>query len=185
MLAAIIANLQNEDQPAKLPMVNIDRGGGGGSLWPSYDVADIMTATQLFPEVAGEDGFIRAVRRLKWIGEALPRIKEARERRDAGVFLTAAQLGYAAGYEAGATDHRVPEAAATVQVSEAPAMPPTPQLLDPVVEFKVAAKRAAEAREIRRPDRARGEGGAGIGVALALAALVIGGTALVSRAARH
>ena len=184
MLAAIIANLQNvQTEPlakARLPTVIVDRGGGGGSLWPSFDSVDIMTATQLFPEVAGEDRFIRAVRRLKWIGEALPRIKEARERREAGVFLTAAQLGYAAGYEAGAAEQRAPEAAVATQAPEAPT---TQQLLDPVV---VDPKRNVVAREMRAPRRARGEGGAGIGVVLVLAALVMGGTALISqRAARR
>ena len=106
MLAALIANLQNE-RPEKLPTVHVDRGGGGQS-WPSYDIVDIATAIQLFPEVAGEDSVARAVRRQKWIGEALPGIREARERRDAQVFLAGASIADAAAEER----HRVAEVAA-------------------------------------------------------------------------
>lgn len=100
MLASIIANLQNVEpvRPAKLPMVKIDRGGGGPS-WPNYDIVDITSAIQLFPEIAGEDSFARAVRRLRWIGEALPHVKEARERREGAVFLAGAVVGDAAAEE--------------------------------------------------------------------------------------
>ena len=102
MLASIIANLQNVPQlpaTARLPVVKIDRGGGGGPSWPSYDVVDIMTAVQLFPEIAGEDQVTRVVRRMRWIGEALPRIKEAREKREASAFLAGAKLADAAAEE--------------------------------------------------------------------------------------
>lgn len=103
MLAAIIANLQNvapAEIPKRLPMVKVDRGGGGGPLWSMrYDFADIMTAVQLFPEIAGEDSAARVVRRLRWIAEALPRIKEAREKRDAVVFLAGAVVGDSAAEE--------------------------------------------------------------------------------------
>lgn len=100
MLASIIANLQNVEpvRPAKLPMVKIDRGGGGPS-WPNYDIVDITSAIQLFPEIAGEDTLARAVRRLRWIGEALPYVKEARERREGAVFLAGGML-----YEHGACE---------------------------------------------------------------------------------
>lgn len=101
MLASIIANLQNEAlvQPAKLPMVRIDRGGGGPSFPGGYDVVDFLAAIQTFPEIAGEDTFVRAVRRQRWIGEVLPKIKEAREKREAGAFLAGAALADAAAEE--------------------------------------------------------------------------------------
>jgi hypothetical protein len=101
VLATVIANLQNvppaETRP---PMVVVDRGGGGGPLWSTrYDFADIMTAVQLFPEIAGEDSALRVVRRLRWIAEALPQIKDAREKREAVVFLAGAVVGDAAAEE--------------------------------------------------------------------------------------
>lgn len=101
MLATIIANLQNVPLAAtRLPTVVVDRGGGGGPLWSTrYDFADIMTAVQLFPEIAGEDSAARVVRRLRWIAEALPRIKEAREKREAFVFLAGAVVGDSAAEE--------------------------------------------------------------------------------------
>ena len=66
MLASIITNLQNikPARPAKLPLIKIDRGGGGPG-WP-YDVVDILAAIQAFPEIAGEDPNARAVRRARW-----------------------------------------------------------------------------------------------------------------------
>lgn len=114
MLAAIIANLQNAPQPEasrRPPMIKIDRGGGGGPSWPSYDIVDIMTAVRLFPEAADEDPVARAVRRRRWIGEALPFIREARERREASAFLAGAVVADAAAEER----HRIAAAAAEEQ----------------------------------------------------------------------
>ena len=165
MLAALIANLQNVVQPEKLPTVHVDRGGGGQS-WPQYDIIDIMAATHLFPEIAGEDSVARAVRRQKWIGDALPHVKEARERRDAGVFLTGAQLGYAAGYEAGAS------ARADVTAD-----------LPDVVVTEAAAAWARDAA-MPRAEQSRGTDGGGAGVGLLVAAIAIGGVALLSRSSR-
>jgi len=111
VLASIIANLQNVPQPEatrRPPMIKIDRGGGGGPSWPSYDIVDIMTAVRLFPEVADEDPVVRAVRRRKWIGDALPHIREARERREASAFLAGVVVADAAAEER----HRVATAAA-------------------------------------------------------------------------
>lgn len=114
MLASIIANLQNVPQPeapSRLPTIKIDRGGGGGPSWPSYDIVDIMAAVRLFPEVVNEDPVARAVRRRRWIGEALPHIKEARERREASAFLAGAVVADAAAEER----HRIAAAAAEEQ----------------------------------------------------------------------
>jgi hypothetical protein len=98
VLAAIIANLQNVPQPTKLPPVHIDRGGGGPS-WPRHDIIDIIAAINTFPEIHGEHPVARATRRHKWIGEALPGIKEAREKREAAAFLAGITLGDAAAEE--------------------------------------------------------------------------------------
>jgi hypothetical protein len=98
MLAAIIANLQNQPQPTKLPTVHVDRGGGGPS-WPRYDIVDIIAAISTFPEISGEHPVARGVRRHRWIGEALPFVKDARERREAAVFLAGATLADAAAEE--------------------------------------------------------------------------------------
>lgn len=96
MLASILANLQNLPLvPERLPMVKIDRGGGGPLWGPRYDIVDIMTAAQSFPEIAGEDGVSRAVRRTRWIGDRLAQIgqdRDQRERRDAAAFLAGASL---------------------------------------------------------------------------------------------
>lgn len=102
MLASIIANLQNVPEAEAVrrpPMIKIDRGGGGGPSWPSYDIVDIMTAVRLFPEIADEDPLVRAVRRRKWIGDALPHIREARERREASAFLAGVAVADAAAEE--------------------------------------------------------------------------------------
>lgn len=101
MLGALLQNNNNTqpaESPRRLPIVNIDRGGGGGS-WPRYDIVDIFTAISAFPEIAGEDSLTRAARRHRWIGEALPAIKEAREKRDAVAFLVGATLADAAAEE--------------------------------------------------------------------------------------
>src|ERR1700752_1348495 len=97
MLIALIANLQNV-QPQRLPPVNGDRGGGGPS-WPRYEIIDIIAAISAFPEIAGEHPVARAARRHRWIGEALPGIKEAREKREAAAFLAGAAVGDAAAEE--------------------------------------------------------------------------------------
>ena len=91
MLVALIANNQNV-APGKLPLIKIDRGGGG-ARWPGYQIVDIISALQLFPEIRGEHPVARAARRMRFVEEALPGVKEARERREAGAFLVGAALG--------------------------------------------------------------------------------------------
>lgn len=100
MLVALLQNNNNaQPQPQpRLPTINIDRGGGGPS-WPRYDIVDIITAAATFPEVAGEDSVRRAARRQKWIGDALPRIKDMREKQNAAAFMMGAQLADAAAAE--------------------------------------------------------------------------------------
>lgn len=91
MLLPLIANNQNV-VPASLPLVKIDRGGGG-RRWPGYEIVDISAAIALFPEIAGEDAVSRAVRRARWLDEALPAIRDARERQRAAAFLAGIQVG--------------------------------------------------------------------------------------------
>ena len=159
VLASIIANLQNLPQAeVSPPVVKIDRGGGGPLWGPGYDVVDILAAAQSFPEVAGEDPIARTVRRLRWIGEALPKIKEAREKREGGAFLTGVQFGYGAGYDAAVAERSParerPQAGAITPV-RAPVMPR------------------------RAPDRGQHEGSGGTG--FIVAALAIGAVALIAR----
>lgn len=94
MLAALLQNNNNARAEERPPMVKIDRGGGG-PIWPRYDVIDVAAAIAAFPEVAGEDSVVRAARRTRWIGQALPLIKEAREKREAAAFLTGVAIGAA------------------------------------------------------------------------------------------
>jgi hypothetical protein len=108
VLAAILANLQNAPLVEVPSTIKIDRGGGGPLWGPGYDVVDILAAVQSFPEIAGEHPVARAVRRTRWIGEALPKIKEAREKREAAAFMAGASLADAAAEER----HRQAEAAA-------------------------------------------------------------------------
>lgn len=175
MLASIIANLQNVDpvRATKLPTVKIDRGGGGPSFpGQGYEVVDFLAAIQTFPEIRGEDTFVRAVRRARWIAEVLPKIKEARERREAGAFLTGTQFGYAAGYSAGIAD-----AAVQVPVDRAPVQPVEQVAIASVV--KEAPKRVEVSRRV---DRDRGDGSSGAGLFIAVLAIgAIGAVALRRR----
>jgi hypothetical protein len=104
MLAALLENNNNtQPQPSpqpssRLPTVKIDRGGGGQS-WPSYEIVDIVGAMAAFPEISGEPPLVRAARRHRWIGEALPVVRDAREKREALAFLAGATLADAAAEE--------------------------------------------------------------------------------------
>lgn len=102
MLAALLQNnnnVQPSPQPSpRLPTVKIDRGGGGRT-WPSYEIVDIMGAISTFPEIYDEQPLARAARRHRWIGEALPAVREAREKREAMAFLAGATLADAAAEE--------------------------------------------------------------------------------------
>src|SRR2546422_770580 len=49
-----------------------------------------------FQEITGEHPGARAARRHRWIGEGLPGIKEARDKREAAAFLVGAKLADAA-----------------------------------------------------------------------------------------
>lgn len=97
MLIALIANNQNAPTAVgRPPTVHVDRGGGGPLWGTRYDIIDIVAAASTFPELSGEDSVVRAVRRTKWISDALPHVKEAREKHDAAVFLAGAQFADAA-----------------------------------------------------------------------------------------
>jgi len=128
MLVPLIANNQNV-VPAVLPLVKIDRGGGGAQ-WPGYQIVDLVQGLALFPEIAGEDTVARAVRRKRFLDEILPRLKEAREGREGAVFLAGAQVGWQAALEQLALDDRLSQEeairafdAARAKVAPAPAAP--------------------------------------------------------------
>jgi hypothetical protein len=169
VLAAIIQNLQSAQpaRPAALPTVKIDRGGGGPS-WPSYQIVDIAAAIAAFPEIVGEHPVARAARRQKWIGEALPRIREARERREAGAFLSGVQLG-----------------AATQAQVDADAAAATDRLkIEQVVQI-IDAVRAETAHAARRRDRGADAPGL-IGPAILFGGIgLVVGVALARRARRR
>ena len=185
MLASIIANLQNVPQlpaAARLPVVKIDRGGGGGPSWPGgYDVVDIMAAIQLFPEVAGEDQVVRAVRRMRWIGEALPRIKEAREKREASAFLVGATLANTAA-EAAAEER---EKQAVAAVEERYRL--LNQLkIEQLVEIIDDVRKQPKPQPSPKPNRenVRGGGGSNGLVVAALAFCAIGAIGLIAQKRR-
>jgi hypothetical protein len=160
VLAAIIQNLQSA-QPAettRLPTVKIDRGGGGPS-WPSYDVVDIMAAAAAFPEISGEDPLSRAVRRTRWIGEALPKIREARQKKEAAAFLAGAYLADRAAEE---------RHAAAGSAAAAPALAELARVAPPRLD-----------RGARR-ERGQFDGGGGAVVA----ALILGAAGALALAAR-
>jgi hypothetical protein len=165
VLAAILQNLLQE-VPAQavgpLPMVEIDRGGGG-PLWPRYDVVDFAAAVATFPEIPGEDPIARAVRRTRWIGEALPLVREARERREAAVFLTGTEFGYQAGWEEGRRSALA---------------------LDPALGAFAPCEQPT-APEPARPAADRGESGGGTGLVVAALAIgAVGALALLRRRGR-
>lgn len=96
MLVALIANNQNVVVPSVslgLPTIKIDRGGGGGARWPGYNVVDISAALATFPEIAGEHPVTRVARRMRFLDEVLPRIRDTRENREASAFLVGAEIG--------------------------------------------------------------------------------------------
>lgn len=175
MLAAIIANLQNVPQPTKLPVVKIDRGGGGPS-WPRYEIVDIIAAISTFQEIPGEQPLARAVRRHRWIGEALPGIKEAREKREAAVFLAGATLADAAAEERHAAIDAQHAAMDQLKIEQ------LVEIIDAV--RGAAAPSVAVAKALKRGDR-----GAGTDVGLFVGGLVVGGLlvgiALAKRAPRR
>ena len=181
MLIALIANLQNQPQPqpAKLPVVKIDRGGGGQS-WPYYEIVDIVAAAATFMEISGEDPVARAVRRHRWIGQALPLVKEAREKREAVAFLAGATLADAAAEERHAAQNklRIEQIVEIIDdVRGAAAAVATPPA---VTVAKVQPERGD------RADRAAGTDG---GIGLFIGGLVVGGLlvgiALAKRAPRR
>jgi hypothetical protein len=96
MLAALLQNNNNARVEERPPTIHVDRGGGGPLWGPRYDIVDIASAVAAFPEVAGEDSVARAARRTRWIGHALPLIKEAREKREAAAFLAGVSVAAAA-----------------------------------------------------------------------------------------
>ena len=153
MLLALIANNQNVAASQALPTVKVDRGGGGALWGTRYDIIDIVAAASTFPEISGEDPVARAVRRTKWIGDALPHVKEAREKRDAAVFLAGAQFADAAARAELREAHQF-----TVEQLE--------QLIQILDEVRGPAKPV--------PAPAQNFGGAGIVLGLVLGGMAIG-----------
>jgi hypothetical protein len=166
VLAAIIANNQNVPQPTKLPQIKIDRGGGGQS-WPRYEIVDIVAAAATFMEISGEEPAARAARRHRWIGQALPFVKEAREKREAAAFLAGAQVADRAARE---------EFAAAEKLSIA-------QMIEIIDEVR-GADAPAPALVLR--DRGEAAEGADVGGAAIALGLVLGGVAIgIAIARRH
>ena len=161
MLAAIIANLQNVPQPARLPTVHIDRGGGGPS-WPRYEIVDIAAAIASFPEISGEHPVARAARRHKWIGDALPFVKEAREKRDAVMFLAGASLA-----DSAAEERHAVEIAATEARHAAQDRLKIEELVEIIDSVRGTAAVPAD------PQISRGKDGSGVG--LFVGGLLVGG----------
>jgi hypothetical protein len=171
MLAAILNNLQNVPQPQpQLPTVHIDRGGGGQS-WPRYEIVDIIAAISAFQEIPGEHPVVRAVRRQRWIGEALPGIKDARERREAAIFLAGAQLG--ATTERAAAEET--PGAATAAIAGKLSIEQMIKIVDEI--------RGINAAPIRPLPYGRGSGGAGIMIGLVIGVAI--GAAIVSKQRRR
>lgn len=185
MLAALLENNNNthvSPQPSpRLPTVIVDRGGGGQS-WPSYEIVDIMGAISTFPEIYGEHPVARAARRHKWIGEALPGIREAREKREALAFIAGATLGDAAAEER--------HAAADVQRAIMDQLK-IEQLVE-IIDSVRGEVPATEAVATRSPVHERGarnvDGGNGVGLfvgGLVVGGLLVGLALANRRAAQH
>jgi hypothetical protein len=171
MLASIIANLQNVPQAeVRHPTINIDRGGGGPIWGQRYDIVDILAASQTFPEIAGEDPVARAVRRTRWIGEALPKIREARDRRETGTFLAGLQFGYAAGYEAAATERASSSAWGQPSATERASSSAWGRSRATALDFARAEPMPAKSMDRGEYERS----GSGVGAGLVVAALAIG-----------
>ena len=157
MLAALLEN-NNNTRPAAGSSFRVDpRSSGGRSRTDRLDdgtrfeLVDIAVAMAAFPEIAGEHPGARAARRLRWISEALPAIKEAREKREAAAFLVGAQLADAAAEER----HAAQDQLKVEQIV---------QIIDEVREAS---------RPVSLPARPTRGGGSGIG--LFIGGLVIGG----------
>jgi hypothetical protein len=184
VLASIIANLQNVPQAeVRPPTINIDRGGGGPLWGPGYDVVDILAASQSFPEIAGEHPVARAVRRTRWIGEALPKIREARERRETGTFLAGLQFGYAAGYEAAVTERTASSAWGQPSAIERSSSA-WGRSRATAFDFARAEPMPAESTDRGQYERSGSGAGAGLVVA-ALAIGAIGAMVLLNRRRSH
>lgn len=166
MLAALLQNNNNSARiEARPPMVKIDRGGGG-PLWPRVDIVDIASAVAAFPEIAGEDSVVRAVRRTRWIGQALPLIKEAREKREAAAFL--------AGISIGASD---PDRAAPAPPSPTPVADLDASKIEQLVAIIDAVRADANLRRppLRHEEGARRAASTAMGGGLFIGGLIIGG----------
>jgi len=93
VLVSLIANNQNVAPAKPPPLIKIDRGGGGGLFGDRYEIVDYIAALNAFREIPGEGPVARAVRRTRHLEETLPTFREARERRDAAMFLIGAEVG--------------------------------------------------------------------------------------------
>jgi hypothetical protein len=163
MLAAIIANNQNVPAQPRLPVVHIDRGGGGPS-WPRYEIVDIAAAIAAFPEISGEHPVARAARRHRWIGEVLPGIREAREKREAVAFLAGATLADRAADER----HAMMDQLKIEQLVE---------IIDAVRGEARSAALPEVSRAITAPDRGASNGNGmsgGLGIGLFVGGLLVG-----------
>jgi hypothetical protein len=165
VLAALIANNQNVIRriavdPARAverrsPKISLDVGRSSRS---TYDDVDLAEALRLFPEIAGEHPIVRTARRARWIGEALPKVREARERERAAAFLTGAAIGQLALFD------QMKEEAAKFEAMRA--------ALSARVAESEARTKAAEASLARAAARSSKNGGGG-GTLLAVGAVLL------------
>jgi hypothetical protein len=170
MLAALLENNNNTRPQAQSWKVKLDRSGPSrpreSDDSPHYVLADIIAATAAFPEIAGEHPVARAVRRHKWVGEALPFVKEAREKREAAAFLAGAQLAdRAVREEVAAADRAMREGAAAAEKLS------IEQLVQIIDEVRGTA--APSAAPVLLPAR-RGASGVSIALCLVLGGVLIG-----------
>jgi hypothetical protein len=176
MLASIIANLQNVPAAAAkpLPTVKIDRGGGGPLWGPRYDIVDITMAIRLFQEIPGEDSVARAARRMRWIGEALPGIREAREKREGAAFLAGATIANVAAedrYKLAAAEVELRHKQANEEAEERRRLIDQlkiEQLIEIIDEVRGSTVPAAEPKTLLRGQYSSRTSGAAIAVALGI-----------------
>jgi hypothetical protein len=114
VLAAILTLLQDDDQPSStLPMVKIDRGGGGGPNVPMYLIGDYMTVLGTFREINGEHPVMRMARRTEHVQDGLRHLQGERTQKErdlAAAMLYGAQLGHTSAVEAANERVRTAEA---------------------------------------------------------------------------
>jgi hypothetical protein len=190
MLAALLQNNNNarQQQPgfkvdprasagrSRPSPIDSDRGPSE-PRGPSYDIADILAAAAIFPEIASEDPATRAVRRLRWISEALPFIKATREKSEAAAFLAGIQLGAATMRAEIAASEKFTIEQLIQIIDEVRGTQPSAPVLSPPVPIPVSKPKPAP---VPVP-HGRGATAKGLGGVVIALGLLIGGVMIGSR----